>query len=205
MRAERSCHILNEIAQGTLPNVFTDEKKIDLQEVVNHQNDRIWSSSSSVEGRIVTRRQNAQSVMVWAAVIATERFPLDFVSCGVKLNSERYISLILESKLLPWATEHFQGLPSSLQRTVSTGFSAIPWLQHNPNLDSEEHFIFHKQRCMVSKDFSIPGLLYLVHFGDKSLSYPSPLTLLSSPSKQNCNGNGKQFHKNRFVPLAMHL
>ncbi|KAF2350936.1 hypothetical protein FHG87_018306 [Trinorchestia longiramus] len=52
MRAERSCHIFNEIAQGMPPNlVFTDEKKFDIQQVVNHQNDQVWSSSSSVEAR----------------------------------------------------------------------------------------------------------------------------------------------------------
>ena len=79
MRMERSRQILDEIDQGTLPNlvftdeidqgtlpnlVFTDEKKFDIQHVVNQQNDRVWGSSTSVEGRIVTRRQNPQSVMI---------------------------------------------------------------------------------------------------------------------------------------------
>ena len=74
MRAERSCCIFHQIAQGMLPNlVFTDEKKFDIQQVVNHQNDRVWSALSSSEGRIVMRHQNAQSVMVWAAVTATVR------------------------------------------------------------------------------------------------------------------------------------
>ncbi|KAF2368482.1 hypothetical protein FHG87_000766 [Trinorchestia longiramus] len=53
MRAERSRHILNEIAQCTprsQTRSFTDEKKFDIQHV-NHQNDRVWSSSSSVEAR----------------------------------------------------------------------------------------------------------------------------------------------------------
>ncbi|KAF2351360.1 hypothetical protein FHG87_017884 [Trinorchestia longiramus] len=60
MRAERSRHNLNEVTQGTLSNlVFTDVKKFDIQQVVNHQNDHVWSFSSSVERRIVTRRQNA--------------------------------------------------------------------------------------------------------------------------------------------------
>ncbi|KAF2344983.1 hypothetical protein FHG87_024260, partial [Trinorchestia longiramus] len=44
------------------------------------------------------------------------------------------------------------------------------------------------------------GLFYLVHFGGKDLRSPH----FSSPSKQNCKGNGKQFHKNRYVLLAMH-
>ena len=39
------------------------------------------------EGKIVTRRQNPQSVMMWAAVTATGRSPLLFVPTGVKLNS----------------------------------------------------------------------------------------------------------------------
>ncbi|KAF2365238.1 hypothetical protein FHG87_004020 [Trinorchestia longiramus] len=45
-----------------------------------------------------------------------------------------------------------------------TGFSTITWLQRNPNLDSEEHFIFHKQRCMASKEPRPQslGLFYLV-------------------------------------------
>ncbi|KAF2348468.1 hypothetical protein FHG87_020775 [Trinorchestia longiramus] len=50
MRAERSRHNLNEMTQDTLPNLMlTDEKKIDIQQVVNNQNDQVWSSSSSVE------------------------------------------------------------------------------------------------------------------------------------------------------------
>ena len=35
------------------------EKKLVIQQVVNQQNDRVCCSSSSVEGRIVTRRQNS--------------------------------------------------------------------------------------------------------------------------------------------------
>ncbi|KAF2361612.1 hypothetical protein FHG87_007636 [Trinorchestia longiramus] len=83
------------------------------EEVGNHQNDRVWSSSSSVEGRIVTKRQNAQSVMVWAAVTATGRSPLVFVPCGVKLNSKRFL-----------ATPHtsLRSLKAKLQRKLE----AIP-------------------------------------------------------------------------------
>ena len=41
MRMERSRQILDEIDQGTLPNlVFTDEKKFGIQQVVNQQNNR---------------------------------------------------------------------------------------------------------------------------------------------------------------------
>ena len=89
MRAQQCKEILHEMADGTLPNLgFTDEKKFDIKQVVSQQNDRVWVSSLSTEGRLVTRRQNPQSVMVWPAVTETESFPLLFVPFNeVKLNS----------------------------------------------------------------------------------------------------------------------
>ena len=69
-----------------------------------------------MEDRRVSRRQNLTSVMVWAAVTATGRSLLVFVPSGVKLNSQRYISDILEGDLLPWARKHFEGAPWILQQ-----------------------------------------------------------------------------------------
>ena len=110
MRAEKCRKLLQNIAEGTLPNlVFTDEKKFDIQQVVNQKNDGVWASMT--EERIVTRRQNPQTVMVWAAVTTTGRSPFLFVPTGVKLNSERYVSDILEGCLLPWAEQHFKDEP----------------------------------------------------------------------------------------------
>ena len=106
-----------DIVEGTLPNlVFTYEKKFDIQQAVNQQNDRIWTSSSSTEGRIVTRRQNLLPVMVWAAVTETGKSPLLLVPSGVKLNSQWYITDILEGCLLPWTNQHFQGEQWTLQQ-----------------------------------------------------------------------------------------
>ena len=69
MSVQKCRKTLQEIADDTLPNlVFTDEKKFDIQQVVNQQNGRVWASSSSRDGRIVTRRKNPQPVMVWTAV-----------------------------------------------------------------------------------------------------------------------------------------
>ena len=117
MRAKKCRKLLQDIAEGTLSNlIFTDEKKFDIQQAVNQKNDRVWASSSTIEGRIVTRRQNSQSVMVWAAVTATGRSPLLFVPMGVKLNSEWYISDILEGCLLPWAEQYFKDEPWTLQQ-----------------------------------------------------------------------------------------
>ncbi|KAF2343908.1 hypothetical protein FHG87_025336 [Trinorchestia longiramus] len=56
-----------------------------------------------------------------------------------------------------------------------TGSSTITGHQRNPNLDFEEHSMFHKQRCMATKEPRSQSfvLFYLVHFGDKGLSYSS--------------------------------
>ncbi|KAF2347562.1 hypothetical protein FHG87_021683 [Trinorchestia longiramus] len=71
-----------------------------------------------------------------------------------------------------------------------TGFSSITWLQRNPNLDSEEHSILHKQRCMASMEPRPQslGLFYLVHFGDKGLIYPSYFSLV--PQSKTAKGMG---------------
>ena len=120
MRAKKSRKLLQDIAEGTLSNlVFTDEKKFNIQQAVNQKNDRVWASSSTTEGRIVTERQNPQSVMVWAAVTATARSPLLFVPTRVKLNSEWYVSDILEGCLLPWAKQHFKDEPWTLQQDLA--------------------------------------------------------------------------------------
>ncbi|XP_014770527.1 uncharacterized protein LOC106869331 [Octopus bimaculoides] len=54
MKLERSRFILRQISEGTLPNlVFTNERKLDIEQTVNHQNDRLWSVSGFIEGRFV--------------------------------------------------------------------------------------------------------------------------------------------------------
>ena len=111
--------ILQEMVNGMVPNhVFTDEKKFDIQQVVNQQNDRVRASPSSTEEKIVTRRQNPQSVIVWASVTKTGRSSLIFVPPGVKLNSQRYNADILEGCLLPWTKNTFKELPDPCNRTL---------------------------------------------------------------------------------------
>ena len=120
MRAKKCRKLLQDITEGTLLNlVFTNGKKFNIQQAINQKNNRVWVSSSTTEGRIVTRCQNPQSVMVWAVVIATGRSPLLFVSTGVKLNSERYVSDILEGCLLPWAKQHFKDKLWILQQDLA--------------------------------------------------------------------------------------
>ena len=131
------CSVMKD---GTVPNlVFTDEKKFNVQQSLNHQNDRVWSRDGSVEGRRVSRPQNPLSVMVWAAITATGRSPLYFVPSGVKLNSQRYISDILEAELPQWARKHFDGAPWTLQQDSAP----VTWLQNDSKLDSGPHSTIH--------------------------------------------------------------
>ena len=124
-RKQRAQIILSRITAGTLPNlVFSDEKKFDIQQHVNVQNDRIWSRTANAESRIVTRRQGAASVMVWGAVTETGRSPLVFLDDGVKLNQENYRKTILESSLLPWAKKHFKNRGWSFQQDSAPSHGA---------------------------------------------------------------------------------
>ena len=117
MRLDRCQHILNLMKDRTVPNlVFTDENKFDVQQYLNHLNDRGWTGDGSVEGRKVSRPQNLLSVMLWVAITVAGRSPLIFVPSGVKLSSQRYISDILEAKLFPWARKNFVGAPWTLQQ-----------------------------------------------------------------------------------------
>ena len=144
-RAQRADLILSRINAGTLPNlVFSDEKKFDVQQHVNVQNDRIWLRKSEVKDRVVTRRQGAKSIMVWAAVTADGKSPLLFVDEGVKLNQENYRTSILESALLPWARKHFKKRRWSFQQDSAPAHGAKKtqeWLAENvPAFISKEEW-----------------------------------------------------------------
>ena len=53
--------------------------------------------------------QHPQSVMVWGRICATGKTPLIFVDESVKINAEVYRREILESVVLPWSLQHFDG------------------------------------------------------------------------------------------------
>ena len=145
MRAQKCRKILKDIDEGTLPNlVFTDEKKFDIEQVVNQQNDRVWASSSATEERIVTRHQNPQSVMIWAAVTGTGRSLVLFVPSGVKLNSQRYVADILEGCLPPWGNYYFQNKPWTLQQDFAPSHGSKftqSWIQRKiPSFINKENW-----------------------------------------------------------------
>ena len=105
--------------------------------------------------------------MVWTAVAPSGRSPLVFVPSGVKLNSERYVSDIFESHLLPWADKPFQGLPWSLQqnsapshgskmtqtliqRKIPSFISKELWPARSPDLYPLDFSIWSTLEAMVS-------------------------------------------------------
>ena len=109
-------NILQKIANGTLSNLlFTNEKKFDIQQVVHQQNDVVWASPSFTKGRIVTRRQHPQSVMVWVAIKETGRSSLFL--CSLEANwTPSATSPTFWRVALPWTKKHLQGVPWSLQQ-----------------------------------------------------------------------------------------
>lgn len=99
--AKRNCCYLQDLCQNkntkfqvfperiwtdTLPYiVFSGDKKYDVQQHFNDQNDRIYSWIGDSEHGTVARRQAVASVMVWAAVNGTGKSLLVFVVAGFKL------------------------------------------------------------------------------------------------------------------------
>ncbi|KAF2357899.1 hypothetical protein FHG87_011339 [Trinorchestia longiramus] len=121
--------------------------------------------------------------MIWAAVTATERSPLVFEPCGVKINSVHIFLLFLNQSY-----NHGLQNISGFTMVSPTGFSTITWLQRNPNVDSEEHSISKDLWPAKSPRPQSLGVFYLVNFEDKSLSYPSHFSRV--PQNKTAKGMG---------------
>lgn len=107
-RLDRCKAMKRRFANGRHRSIlFSDEKIFTIEQAYNSQNDRIWSlEAPTQEERIVSRKQKPKSVMIWAGVTHNGKTPLVFVDDNMKINKESYRA-ILETKLLPWAQEHF--------------------------------------------------------------------------------------------------
>ena len=117
--------LFSHIEVGTLPNiVFSDEKKFDVQNHVNPQNDRVWSSDGEMGPRTATQAQRAEFVMVLATVTKSGRSSLVFIKQRVKLNQENYHNDILVDSLLPWAKKHFKKQPQTFQQDSAPSHGA---------------------------------------------------------------------------------
>ena len=95
-RLQISQVLLSRNQDGMLPNlVYSDEKKFDVEHHFNTQNDWVRPRDWDEGSRVVTRKQYAATVMVWAAVTDFGRSALFFVDQGVKLNQQNYQNDIL--------------------------------------------------------------------------------------------------------------
>ena len=118
----------------------------------------------------------------------------DFCAFEVKLNSERYVSDILEPHLLPWADKHFQGLPWSLQDSAQLHGSKMTqtWFQRKIPSFIAKNCGLLKPRTLIPWT-SLSGPFWRQRF-------QLVLTLL-----QNWRRNGTQSLMSRTVPPVMHL
>ena len=82
-----------------VPQVFTDEKKFDVQQCLNHQIDKVFSRDGSVEGRRIRRLQNHLSVMLNPATC------LDVTKHNISGCLKHYMSEYLKT-LHVWMAEN---------------------------------------------------------------------------------------------------
>ena len=96
-----------------------------------------WKATEWVDARI--------QPLLWS--------PLIFVPSGVKLNSQRCISDILEGELLPWTRKHFVGAPWTFQQDSAPSHGSRPTLL-NPQgtVVSGPHPGVHQQGRLVLKE-----------------------------------------------------
>ena len=100
--------------------------------------------------------------MVWTAITATGRSLLVIVLSGVKLNSERFISDILEAELLPLARKHLDGAPRTFQQDSASSHGSNltrTWITtHIPSFLSKNKWP-SRSPDLIQLDFSVFSIL----------------------------------------------
>ncbi|KAI6659863.1 hypothetical protein LOD99_14203 [Oopsacas minuta] len=91
--------------------LFSDEKLITVEQVLNSKNDRILATAKNTLPKStfqVSRAKMPASVMVWGGITFDGRTPLVFIPQGLKINQTVYRDLILKKVVEPWAKKHYQ-------------------------------------------------------------------------------------------------
>lgn len=163
IRMTRSRKLLRRFGAGRHRNIiFSDEKMFSTEQSFNPRNDGIWAAKSPGQLRIVERKQKPKSVMVWAAITSIGKSPLVFIDQGVKMNQEIYQKKILESTLLPWATELFPEQKWTFQQDSAPSHAATDtqqWIRsHTPDFISKEEWPPYSPD-LNPLDFSVWGIL----------------------------------------------
>lgn len=85
-----------------------------MAQSVNKQNDRVYATDigeANKKGRIIGRRQSDQPVMVWLSICENGKMELVFIPEHVKINTDIYMTSILEKVVEPFIQQHFNGRP----------------------------------------------------------------------------------------------
>ena len=100
---ERCKGLLRRLAPRDIEKImFSDGKLFTVKEAKNTQNDRILATTSNAipeQLKYIDRVQKPLSIMVWGGMTANSRTNLIFLPNGVKINSETYKTLILETEI----------------------------------------------------------------------------------------------------------
>ena len=128
--------LLNELCHGMAGKVvWSDEKIFTVEMAHNRQNDRVICKSvlESPAGKHAFRSIKPASVMVWAAALATWKSPLIFVDKNIKINSDLYISHILQP-MSALMKKHFGNKKWTFQQDGASSHTSLKsqkWFSEN--------------------------------------------------------------------------
>ncbi|KAL6731478.1 hypothetical protein Aduo_002341 [Ancylostoma duodenale] len=107
-RKQRCKKLIARFKHGShLSILFTDEKLFTVEQVLNRQNDRVYSNSKP--DVVVQRSSHPASVLVFGAISSDGKMPLLFVPQGLNVNSNNYLEDVMKKHVLPWTKDHFKG------------------------------------------------------------------------------------------------
>ena len=151
MKATRleKCRLLKKRAAtcGHDNFLFSDEKIFTIEQIHNHQNDRVYAANlQSIDPNVKFVDHYQWWYGLGAGICSTGKTPLVFIEKGVKINQEVCQSKILENVLLPSSQTHFGNQRWIFQQDSAPSCTSIQWifqygLFFRANLLYEPHII----------------------------------------------------------------
>ena len=104
--------------------IWSDESVFEIQHAPNPQNDRVWAESRDQVPPVHTVKQPAK-LMVWGAMSAEALTELHIIPQKQTVNTEYYVSQLLEGSLLPALNRSAEAGAVTEKKMVETRSSAI--------------------------------------------------------------------------------
>lgn len=104
--------------------IWSDESVFEVQHAPNPQNDRVWAESRDQVPPVHTVKQPAK-LMVWGAMSAEALSELHIIPRNQTVNTEYYVSKILEGSLLPALNRSAETGTATEKKMVETKSEAI--------------------------------------------------------------------------------